>query len=91
MILQSCSAKIQAAADQLVLVYKRVSLDDDLDDSFRDELLGELSEGAFQAAGTLRLVTREDDRSQGEIARPGNSGVSWYPSSQNIFEPAEYF
>ena len=25
------------------------------------------------------------------VARPGNSGVSWYPSSQNIFEPAEYF
>ena len=25
------------------------------------------------------------------IPRPGNSGVSWYPSSQNIFEPAEYF
>ena len=25
------------------------------------------------------------------IGRPGNSGVSWYPSSQNIFEPAEYF
>jgi len=22
---------------------------------------------------------------------PGNSGVSWYPSSQNIYEPAEYF
>ena len=23
--------------------------------------------------------------------RPGNSGVSWYPSSQNIIEPAKYF
>ena len=23
--------------------------------------------------------------------RPGNSGVSWYPSSQNIFEPEEFF
>ena len=23
--------------------------------------------------------------------RPGNSGVSWYPSSQNIFEPAKYW
>ena len=23
--------------------------------------------------------------------RPGNSGLSWYLSSQNIFDPAEYF
>ena len=26
-----------------------------------------------------------------QAIRPGNSGVSWYHSSQNIFEPAEYF
>eukprot|EP00091_Calanus_sinicus_P010590 TRINITY_DN24511_c0_g1_i1.p1 TRINITY_DN24511_c0_g1~~TRINITY_DN24511_c0_g1_i1.p1 ORF type:complete len:142 (-),score=33.46 TRINITY_DN24511_c0_g1_i1:84-476(-) len=32
-LVQACAAKMQAAADQLVLVYKRVSLDDDLDDS----------------------------------------------------------
>ena len=82
MILQSCSAKIQAAADQLVLVYKRVSLDDDLDDSFRAELLGELSEGAFQAAGTLRLVTREDDRSQGEIATAAMATINQYLAKQ---------
>ena len=30
-------------------------------------------------------------RTREVLNRPGNSGVSWYPSSQNIFEPAEYF
>merc|ERR1719431_2365086 len=65
---QRCGAKMQEAADDLVKLYKRVSLDDDLDDTLRGELLSQLSAGASNTAATLRLVYREDERSQGEIA-----------------------
>ena len=36
---------MQEAADDLVSLYKRVSLDDDLDDALRSELLSQLSAG----------------------------------------------
>ena len=42
---QRCGAKMQEAADDLVSLYKRVSLDDDLDDALRSELLSQLSAG----------------------------------------------
>ena len=47
---------MQEAADDLVSLYKRVSLDDDLDDRLRGELLSGLSAGAAATAATLRLV-----------------------------------
>ena len=37
---------MQEAADDLVSLYKRVSLDDDLDDALRSELLSQLSAGS---------------------------------------------
>eukprot|EP00092_Neocalanus_flemingeri_P048721 GFUD01055708.1.p1 GENE.GFUD01055708.1~~GFUD01055708.1.p1 ORF type:complete len:275 (-),score=58.93 GFUD01055708.1:24-848(-) len=61
---QRCGAKMQEAADDLVKLYKRVSLDDDLDDTLRGELLSQLSAGASNTAATLRLVYGEDERSQ---------------------------
>merc|ERR1719232_2198681 len=54
---QRCGAKMQEAAEDLVKLYKRVSLDDDLDDTLRGELLSQLTAGASLTAGTLRLVT----------------------------------
>ena len=48
---------MQEAADDLVKLYKRISLDDDLDDTLRGELLSQLTAGASLTAGTLRLVT----------------------------------
>ena len=48
---------MQEAADDLVKLYKRVSLDDDLDDTLRGQLLSQLTAGASLTAGTLRLVT----------------------------------
>ena len=39
---QRCGAKLQEAADDLVKLYKRVSLDDDLDDALRSQLLSQV-------------------------------------------------
>ena len=51
---------MQEAADDLVKLYKRISLDDDLDDTLRGELLSQLTAGASLTAGTLRLVTGDE-------------------------------
>ena len=56
---------MQEAADDLVKLYKRISLDDDLDDTLRGQLLSQLSAGAGLTAGTLRLVTGDEDRGGG--------------------------
>ena len=58
---------MQEAADDLVKLYKRISLDDDLDDTLRGELLSQLTAGASLTAGTLRLVTGLEPGSQGEM------------------------
>merc|ERR1719154_139339 len=81
-LIKSCTAKIHAAADQLVLIIKGNSLVDDLDDSLRAELLSQLSAGASKAAGTLRLVNREDERSQGEIATAAMATINQYLAKQ---------
>jgi len=54
---ERCGAKMQEAADDLVKLYKRISLDDDLDDTLRGELLSQLTAGASLTQNTLRLVT----------------------------------
>ncbi len=48
---------MQESADDLVKLYKRVSLDDDLDDQLRSQLLSQLSAGATSTLSTLRLVS----------------------------------
>jgi hypothetical protein len=48
---------LQESADDLVKLYKRVSLDDDLDDQLRSQLLSQLSAGATSTLSTLRLVS----------------------------------
>ena len=76
--LQRCGAKMQEAADDLVKLYKRISLDDDLDDTLRGQLLSQLSAGAGLTAGTLRLVIGDEDRGGG-----GHSDLSsWGFKSQ---------
>merc|ERR1712096_27334 len=88
---KSFADKVKAAADQLVLVYKRVSLDDDLDDSLRVELLSELSSGASEGAGTLRLVHREDGRSQGEIATAAMATINQFLVKQSNLSESHHF
>lgn len=65
---QRCGAKMQEAADDLVKLYKRISLDDDLDDTLRSELLSQLSAGASNTSATLRLVYGEEEQTQGQLA-----------------------
>ena len=64
---------MQEAADDLVKLYKRISLDDDLDDTLRGELLSQLSAGASLTAGTLRLVTGDTD--QGEAGHKNTTNT----------------
>eukprot|EP00092_Neocalanus_flemingeri_P014006 GFUD01015108.1.p1 GENE.GFUD01015108.1~~GFUD01015108.1.p1 ORF type:complete len:974 (+),score=215.91 GFUD01015108.1:67-2922(+) len=80
---QRCGAKMQEAADDLVKLYKRVSLDDDLDDTLRGELLSQLSAGASNTAATLRLVYGEDERSQGEIATAAMASINQFLAKQS--------
>ena len=75
---------MQEAADDLVKLYKRISLDDDLDDTLRGQLLSQLSAGASLTAGTLRLVTGDEDRGGG-LQPPDLS--SWGSKSQGHTNP----
>lgn len=59
---------LQEAADNLVKLYKRISLDDDLNDHLRSELMAQISMGAGATAGTLSLV------SGGEVAKNNPNG-----------------
>merc|ERR1719369_2295646 len=82
-LVQACSDKIQEVADQLVIVYKRVSLDDAMDDNERHELLSQLSEGAARASNSLSLLKGQDDRTQGEIATSAMHTINQYLAKQN--------
>ena len=79
--LQRCGAKMQEAADDLVKLYKRISLDDDLDDTLRGQLLSQLTAGAVMTAGTLRLVTGD---SHGTEAGPGGDTKSTNPPHPDL-------
>ena len=67
----------------MVMVYKRVSLDDALDDNERRDLLSQLSEGAARASNSLSLLKDQDDRSQGEIATSAMNTINRYLAKQN--------
>lgn len=67
---------LQAAADDLVKLYKRISLDDDLDDHLRSELMSQLSSGAMATSGTLRLVSGGEMNSHGEIASAAMASIN---------------
>jgi len=87
---QRCGAKMQEAADDLVSLYKRVSLDDDLDDALRSELLSQLSAGASSTAATLKLVCGEEGRSQGDIATAAMASINQFLSKQAQPPPAQH-
>merc|ERR1740137_417560 len=83
-LVMTSTAKVQQAVEQLVLVYKRVSLDDALDDSRREELLTQLSEGAAHSAESLALLHSRDVRSQGEIATAAMATINQFLAKQNF-------
>ena len=48
--------QVKTSTDQLLVLFKRVSLDDDLDDNLRQDLMHLMSVGAGESVDTLRLV-----------------------------------
>jgi len=59
-LIQACTERTQEEAEQLLLVFKRVSLDDALDDNVRHELLTQLSEAAVRTSDTLSLLFSQE-------------------------------
>ncbi len=53
---ESTAAAVQEAADNLVQLYKRICLDDELDEAVRKDLLARLAATAGTAQQTLRPV-----------------------------------
>lgn len=72
LLIQDAVTQVKTATDQLLVLFKRVSLDDDLDDNLRQELVTMMAGGAGASMDTLRLVAApapglEDSRSKEEI------------------------
>jgi len=69
-------AQVKESTNKLLVLFKRVSLDEDLDDNLRQELMMTISGGASEIMETLKMVQpgfgqvlkQEDNRSQEEIA-----------------------
>ena len=59
---------MQRATEDLLLLFRKVSLDEDLEDSLRGDMMVKMSEGAKDNIETLRLVKDQDKRTQSEIA-----------------------
>merc|ERR1712142_1077194 len=59
-LIQACTERTQEEAEQLLQVFKRVSLDDALDDNVRQELLSQLSEAAVRTSDTLSLLFSQE-------------------------------
>merc|ERR1719347_2352259 len=59
-LIQACTERTQEEAEQLLQVFKRVSLDDALDDNVRHELLTQLSEAAVRTSDTLSLLFNQE-------------------------------
>ena len=59
---------MQRATEELLLLFRKVSLDEDLEDSLRGDMMVMMTEGAKDNIETLRLVKDQDKRTQSEIA-----------------------
>ena len=59
---------MQRATEDLLLLFRKVSLDEDLEDSLRGDMMMMMTEGAKDNIETLRLVKDQDKRTQSEIA-----------------------
>ena len=60
---------MKKATEDLLLLFRRVSLDEDLEDSLRGDMMMTMTEGANANIDTLRLVKdQQDKRTQSEIA-----------------------
>ena len=68
-LLQDKLGNVKRATEDLLLLFRRVSLDEDLEDSLRGDMMMKMTEGANANIDTLRLVKdQQDKRTQSEIA-----------------------
>ena len=68
-LLQDKLGNVKKATEDLLLLFRRVSLDEDLEDSLRGDMMMKMTEGANANIDTLRLVKdQQDKRTQSEIA-----------------------
>ena len=68
-LLQDKLGNVKRATEDLLLLFRRVSLDEDLEDSLRGDMMMTMTEGANANIDTLRLVKdQQDKRTQSEIA-----------------------
>ena len=67
-LLQDKLANLQRATEDLLLLFRKVSLDEDLEDSLRGDLMMMMTEGANDNMDNLRMVKDQDKRTQAEIA-----------------------
>ena len=68
-LLQDKLSDVQKATEDLLLLFRRVSLDEDLEDSLRGDMMMRMTEGASDNIDTLRMVKdQQDKRTQSEIA-----------------------
>lgn len=90
---------MKEATDHLLVLFKRVSLDDDLDDNLRQELVSMMTSGAGDSLETLRLVQTQlgpgsgggpslDTRSQEEIKVAALENINRF-LSQNVRSETE--
>ena len=92
-LLKESVSQVKEATDHLLVLFKRVSLDDDLDDNLRQELVSMMTTGASDSLETLRLVQTQlgpgsgapslDTRSQEEIKAAALENISRF-LSQNV-------
>jgi len=85
-------AQVRESTNNLLVLFKRVSLDEDLDDNLRQELMMTISGGAAESMENLRLVQpslgqglkqQEDHRSQEEIASAAMENIRKFLNKNN--------
>ena len=79
--IQETIGEVRRATEDLLLLFKRVSLDEDLEDSFRGEMMTMMTTGASDNMDVLRLVQDQDKRSQSEIAEAAMESIRNFQKS----------
>merc|ERR1712025_794940 len=98
-LIKESVGQVKEATDHLLVLFKRVSLDDDLDDNLRQELVSMMTSGAGDSLETLRLVQTQfgpgsgggpslDTRSQEEIKVAALENINRF-LSQNVRSETE--
>ena len=81
LLLQAKLGDVQRATEDLLLLFRKVSLDEDLEDSLRGDLMVMMSEGANDNIDTLRRVKDQDKRTQSEIASAAMESIRDFQKS----------